>query len=102
MLISDDDYRLPLGSFKSQKLVAIADRTNIARIRKQQIHRPVFGFLSIIAKRPGNLEFYGPLTWDEQIECPFRLYRDAVSGKFIKKFGNPSDQLRFTVGSYAG
>jgi len=83
VLVADNDYSFSLRPGELAELVAITHRAHIARVRMQQIHRPVLRFPSIIAIRSSNLEFYSPFVRDKQIGSSLRSYCCPIFGESI-------------------
>ena len=67
VLIAKDDDCLFFLKPRIQKLQTVTDRTNIARVRMQDVFGPMLCFIPIISERTYELEFYGPEIRDDEI-----------------------------------
>jgi len=83
VLIPDDDYRLTFRQPKVLKLQAVANETDVSRIRMEQVDGPVLGFFAIVTKRSGNLELESPFITNQEIWGPLWGSPSIVARKCI-------------------
>src|SRR5437870_3923884 len=70
VLVADDYGCLTLYAVQFLQLQAVTDDTDVACVRVKKVHRPVFRFLTVVAKRSGDFELERPLSRNKHVRRP--------------------------------